>query len=144
MDKKSGNSPTTPEFRFPASPPTTTQFLCDTMENKTGYTHHDTPKKNKIKGVIKFNDQMGISYDKRDVFKTFNVSPTRGYAMLKPDASERRMHNDSNKPETRGRKGLITQDQINAMDHLLDTEGIAGRALSWQQLGMECGVDVNE
>ena len=100
------------------------------MENKTGYTHHDTLKKNKIKGVIKFNDQMSVSYDKRDVFKTFNVSSTRGYAMLKSDTSERRMHNDSNKSEIRGRKSLITQDQINVMDHLLNTEGIADRALS--------------
>ena len=64
--------------------------------------------------------------------------------MIKSDASERCMHNDLNISEIRDRKSLITQDQINIMNYLLNTKDIVNKALSWQQLSMKCNVNVNK
>lgn len=47
-----------------------------------------------------------------------------------------------NCPRTRGRKSIITSDQIREMEHILETEGIAARSMTWEQLGQEVGVDV--
>ena len=83
---------------------------------------------------------MGISYYKEDVLRTFDVSREQGFAFLRND-SARRLENNSDAEETRGRKSLITPKQIREMDRILETEGIEGRGLTWSQLGYEIGLD---
>ena len=87
---------------------------------------------------------MNIPYFQEDVFRTFNVSHRRGWEFLRdnsPSSSSRGRHNDSNQEETRGRKGLITPRKIREMERLLEEEGIETRALTWEQLGYEVGLD---
>jgi hypothetical protein len=53
------------------------------------------------------------------------------------------LHNDKSLEESRGRKSLISKDKLKEMEYILETEGIAGRAMTWQQLGLEIGLDVS-
>jgi len=126
------------------SPHPTTKFTPNfwrTMEPEDHHQNHETPTKAKIQGAIEFCERMNIPYYKNDVFRTFNVSKRQGYEMLRPDSSSRRRHNDPDEEETRGRKGLITAKHIREMEKVLEEEGFEARALTWEQLGYEVGLD---
>ena len=62
--------------------------------------HTDTPTKAKTQGAVEFCEKQGIPYFKEDVFRTFGVERTRGYAYLREGESSRRRYNDPEKPET--------------------------------------------
>ena len=74
--------------------------------------HIKTPTKAKIQGAVEFCEKQGISYHKEDVFRTFDVERTRGYAYLREGASSRRHHNNSDVSEARGRHKIVTPKLI--------------------------------
>lgn len=45
------------------------------------------------------------------------------------------MKNDPTRKETRGRKSIVSPGEILEMGRILENEGLAGRALTWKQLG---------
>ncbi|KAI9887862.1 MAG: hypothetical protein M1823_000384, partial [Watsoniomyces obsoletus] len=102
--------------------------------------HHPTPQKAKIQGVIEYCEKNKIDYYKKDVFEMFGVPKTSGHRIV-ADTSARRHHNKPNQRETRGRKPIVTPEQMKEMEEILEKTGIEGRALTWQQLGIEAGVD---
>lgn len=53
-----------------------------------------------------------------------------------------RRHNDPNQEETRGRNRIISPREVREMERVLE-EGIEGRALTWEQLGEEVGLECN-
>ncbi len=106
------------------------------------YQHHDTPTKAGIRSVVDYLDSHGIKHPKEQVFKHFGVSITQGYDILN-DITSRRHHNNPESSESRGRKTIITREQIKEMERILENEGITGRALTWEQLGMEAGVEAS-
>ncbi len=122
-------------------PPNLLLILPRTMEPEDHYNHHDTPTKAKVQGAIEFCERMNIPYFKNDVFKTFGVSKHQGYQMLQPEASARRRNNDPEHEETRGRKSLISDKDIREMERVLESEGFEARALTWEQLGFEVGLE---
>lgn len=73
----------------------------------------------------------GHSLFQRGFFRTFNVSHRQGHEMLKEFASSRRLHNDSDKMETRGRKLIISSQKIREMERILEEKGIEARGLTW-------------
>jgi hypothetical protein len=79
---------------------------------------------------------MNIPYYKNDV-----RSMCQNDEMLRPDSSSRRRHNDPEEEETHGRKGLITPQHIREMEKILEEEGFEARALTWEQLGFEVGLE---
>ena len=103
--------------------------------------HIETPTKAKIQGAVEFCEKQGISYHKEDVIRTFDVERTRGYAYLREGASSRRHHNNSDVSEVRGRHKIVTPKLIREMERLLEEEGMEARALTWEQLGFEVGLD---
>ena len=79
---------------------------------------------------------MGIEYFKKDVFRTFNVSHRQGYEFLHNDSSSRRLHNNPDQEETRGRRRLISPEKLREMERILLEEGIETRAMN--KVGLEC------
>ncbi len=63
----------------------------------------------------------------------FGVPNSTGHHIL-TESSARRRHNKPDKPETRGRKSIVTPEQLREMEQILETEGLEGRGLTWQQL----------
>lgn len=84
---------------------------------------------------------MGMQYFQEDVCRTFDVSSRQGWEFLRHDASSRRRHNDPSKEEIRGRKSLVSLEEIGEMERILETEGIEARAYTWEQLGYELGLE---
>lgn len=93
-----------------------------------------------MRGAVQFCDKMGIEYFKQDIFRTFNVSSREGWRFLS-DSSSRRLHNDPDREEHRGRKPLIGPEKIRGMKRILETEGIETRSYTWEQLGFEVGLE---
>ena len=87
--------------------------------------------------IVKVIHNQYIS--KEEVFKTFGVPRSTGYELLKTNSTRQR-HHDLDLVETRGRKTIVTSDQIQEMESILQTTGLEGRGLTWEQLGMEAGV----
>ena len=71
---------------------------------------------------------------KREVFEFFGVGHTRGYKILNDQETNRR-HGHTNKSETRGQPRKLSKKQIDRMDEILQTWGLEGRSLTWNQLG---------
>lgn len=59
---------------------------------------------------------------------------TRGYEILNDQETNRR-HGHTNKSETRGQPRKLSKNQIDRMDEILQTWGLEGRSLTWNQLG---------
>jgi hypothetical protein len=116
----------------------TARISLQKAQNAT-HPHHDTPTKSKIRGTVEALDRRGIynaSTTKTSIFEEFGVSKTRGYAMLKSSATDRRFPH-SGETETRGRPHKITPDQIETMEHILHNADFHGRAMTWEALGHE-------
>ena len=105
------------------------------------YQHHPTPTRAAICEIVRFNDTHHIPYFKNDIWRDFNVAPCTGRRILEEDVSIRRHHNDPFTEEARGRKPLISSYYIREMERILQEEGISARALTWQQLGYEVGLE---
>ena len=101
--------------------------------------HYETPTKAKVQGAVEFCQKMGIPFFKADVFRTFNVEQRRGHELLRTEP--RRHHNVSEDSENRGRHRIISLKQIREMERILEEEGMEGRALTWEQLGYEIGLE---
>jgi transposase len=105
--------------------------------------HVPTPIKSKIiKGAVEFCDKIGISYSKEDVFRTFNVSHATGWRAL--SNQPRRHHNEPTTYETRGRHSKVTPQKIREMERILEEDEFEARALTWEQLGYEVGLECSE
>ena len=103
---------------------------------------YPTPVKAQIKAVIDFCEAKKLSVFKRDVFRHFYVLKSRAYHMLQPTESVRRTR-PRIPADAQGRPKLISDDKLEEMEQILETEGIAGRALTWEQLGFEVGLEVS-
>tara|TARA_R110002003_G_scaffold699_2_gene21083 strand:- start:3774 stop:4625 length:852 start_codon:yes stop_codon:yes gene_type:complete len=76
---------------------------------------------------------MGIH---TDLLKFYNVSKTRGWAILAENsqADDRKLKNNPERPETRGRKPLLSARQLKQADRFLQDAGWDARVLTWEQL----------
>ena len=92
----------------------------------------------KMKGAIEFCEAMHIPYFKEDLFRVFGVSHSSGYRLISakppraPDA-----------PETRGRKRLLTKDDVRKMEEVLrrgPTE-VGAPPFNWKALASAAGLD---
>ncbi len=101
--------------------------------------HMPTSIKSKTKGAVEFCDKMSISYFKEDVFCTFNVSHAIGWRAL--SNQPRRHHNEPTTIEKRGRHSIVTPQKIREMERILEEDGFEARALTWEQLGYEVGLE---
>lgn len=57
--------------------------------------------------------------------------------------SSRRGANYEKTEEKRGRPSKVTPKDIRAMEKILEEDGFCTRALTWEQLGYEAGLDVS-
>jgi len=79
-----------------------------------GYTYYPILKKAGILVTIRYLKHRGILYPKEDIFRENYVSYARGWAIIY-EGRERRYP----EIETRGRKKLISLEQIQAMEKIL-------------------------
>ncbi|KAF2489884.1 hypothetical protein BU16DRAFT_434759, partial [Lophium mytilinum] len=88
----------------------------------------ETPVKAKVKGAIKFLEAKGIKGQKEDVFRHFKVSHTKGYWMLLD--YPRRHYNNPEVEENRGRKSLISWQDLKNMEGILKEYSFLARVFS--------------
>jgi hypothetical protein len=93
--------------------------------SRSGISNIHTPQKARIKGAAEFIDAIGIEYFKTDLFNFHNVSRQQGYAILtEPDQTDdRRLSNNLEKRETRGRKHILGAEQVRQADRFLQDVG---------------------
>ncbi len=94
--------------------------------------HHLTPQKAKIQGATEYCEAQGIDYYQNDVFKTFGVPKPTGHRIVRKNSA--RKHHNKPEPESQGRNTIITSEQMREMEHILETEGLEGQGLTWEQL----------
>ena len=128
------NNNTHPHPNMSSSTPTTNEVIA--------YCQKTTPIRARIQGAIDFLEKKGIKGLNEDVFWSSGVSHATGYRILK-SSNPRSLRNDPTRRGTRGWKGIVTTDQIREMEQILQHESLEGRALTWEQLGMEAGVEAS-
>lgn len=105
------------------------------------YYHHDTPKKARVKGAVAFAQQQkqrfGHDFSYQDIFQACQVSKTRGYEIVK--SFDRKFHNACE--ETRGRKKILTNEDLDKLENLLWSEGFEARRLTYSQLLPAAGIE---
>ena len=104
------------------------------------YTHHDTPKKAQLRGTISFLESERIPYFKSHVFRHFDIPRRSGYRVL-AEENARRHHNDPDVEEKRGRKLLLSSEDVQAMEKLIWDHGYEARTLTWTSLLHAAGIE---
>ena len=103
------------------------------MSRQIYYFHNDTPKKARVKGAYAFAEMQrlhyGHQYSMGDLFKAAGVTSARGYHILKD--YNRRFHNNPFTEETRSRKKILTEDDLDKVERMLWDNGTDGRTLSY-------------
>lgn len=102
---------------------------------------HDTSSKWAIHSTKSFLDAQGIPYSNRQLFKHFGVPESSGRRLVKSDFKI--LHNNNLHDETRGRKKLISDDDITKIERLLYDGGSEARKLPWTSIPAAAGVDFN-
>ena len=83
--------------------------------------HFDTPKKARIRAACYELERHGHwsgCHNKREIFHEYGVSTASGYRILKDD-SDRTHHNNPIRKETRGRPRILSQGDIEKLEHIL-------------------------
>lgn len=105
------------------------------------FYHHDTLKKARVKGAVAFAQQQKERYSRNfsynEIFRACQVSKTRGYKIVK--SFDRKFHNEFEK--TRGRKKILTPEDLDKIEKLLWSEGFEARRLTYSQLLPAAGID---
>lgn len=110
--------------------------------------HWSTPQKARIMDITKIigtnslRSPNGTLLTKTRLFRQNNVPLTTAKRILKSQ-DPRTLHNSKIRKETRGRKPLLTEQDIRAIERLIWTHGQAGRVLTWESLAHEAGVNVS-
>ncbi|KAK4063007.1 hypothetical protein Trihar35433_8802 [Trichoderma harzianum] len=89
-------------------------------QTEVHYHHFDTPRKARVKGALAYaqyrKQRYGIDFSYHDIFEACQVSRSRGYEIIK-SSSDRTFHNEFE--ETRGRKKLLTDEDIDKLKKLI-------------------------
>ncbi|KJZ70201.1 hypothetical protein HIM_10424 [Hirsutella minnesotensis 3608] len=107
-----------------------------------GAPHHSTPRKARLRGAFEAAVALNLPVSKRQLFELHGVSRRTGNRILS-DLSDRTRHNQPNRPETRGRKRILKDADVNAIEDLLEKEGFEARRLPWVSMPAEAGVDTD-
>lgn len=105
------------------------------------YHHHRTPKKAMVQGTIGFLEAERIPHFKSRVFHHFGVSPASGWRALR--SSSRRHHNNPDISEQRGRRSVLTSQDLETLEKLIWDYGFEARALRWSSLLHAAGIEKN-
>jgi transposase len=110
--------------------------------------HWTTPQKQRIHDINEFGDSLkihtptGTRVTKTRLFRQQGVPRSSAYRFLKtPDP--RRLENSGIRKETRGRKSILSPQDIRAIERLIWTNGYDGRVLSWESLKFEAAVNAS-
>lgn len=93
--------------------------------------HHDTPQKARVKGAVAFaqmqKEGYGHSFSYNEIFRACQVEIVKSF------------HNECK--ETRGRKKMLTDKDVNQLEALLWSKGFEARSLGYPQLLAAAGID---
>ena len=100
-----------------------------------GDQHHCTPKKAQIIGTVGFLRSQHRPFITADIFRYFGVSQRQGWDILRQGRERRHLEH-----ETRGRKKILTLEDLSAMKEIIWKFGFETRALTWQGLAFKAGI----
>lgn len=111
-------------------------------------THWTTPQKVRLKSQVELaqtqnlQTEKGHTLSKTQLFTSNGIPPRTAYRILsQPDP--RRLGNSRIRKETRGRPSKITQRDLRALEHIIQSSGQEGRLLSWEGLAIEAGIEAS-
>ena len=104
---------------------------------------HPTPVRAKMQIIAEWCDANSITYSTNDLFLYFIVPKRSGWRMLQPCESARRHRRFSIARGTIGRPKTIGPEKLREMEQLLETEGFDARAMTWEALAQEVGIEAS-
>jgi hypothetical protein len=124
----------------PHTPQNNKQYLY--YELHEAQKHYTTPQKARIAGAIEFNHAMGFQGFNNKVFDYYGCSKASGYRILSGESSqtERRLGNEPEAYDPRGRPPILTRDDLRQMEDYLEHADVKQRAVTWQNLARQAGV----
>lgn len=122
-----------------------------TPNHAVAHVQYDTPEKTRLVTAIEFARYLNSKWRDRppitnmEAIQFAGFTKTAAYRVLKAISEghgTRRHHNDPETTERRGRPRKVTQQQVAEAQVMLRTEGIAAKAMDWQELANEVGAEV--
>ena len=107
-----------------------------------GFQHHLTPKKVRVQALCDHYSKLGKKRYHEAIFRECGVSHTAGWNILRQprEYDGRTFH--STFPETRGRKKLISKEDLAVIERFIDTNSFDGRTVPWAGLPAAAGLDL--
>lgn len=91
--------------------------------------------RDKLQTLVDFNKNHNLGISFREICeKDLGISRQRGYALMKPLPPTPTAH-----VETRGRKKLLSAEDVDKVDRVLQNASFDSAAVSWSQIGTEAG-----
>lgn len=104
------------------------------------YYQKTTLIKARIQRAVDFLEKKGIKNLNKDDIQSNNIFHITSYQILKL-SNPCTLKNDLTRSDTRGRKKIVTVDQIWEIKQILQQEDLKDCELTWKQLGIEEGVE---
>ena len=104
-------------------------------------TEYDTPHRAGLHSIWAWKEYNGRKPDNDAIFHFLNLSKSRGYEILKADSMRTLASRLDVNP--RGAKRKCPPTKAKEIGDILDNEHDA-QYMTWQQLGMEVGIEVDE
>lgn len=100
----------------------------------------DTPKKARVQGAIQWakhlNRTAGIPYNRAAIAREFGVDE-HVVRRWESDPSSRTFHHNPFSDETRGRPRKLSDQDVQAIEHMYEDQGYEARHLPWAAQAME-------
>jgi hypothetical protein len=145
----------TPPAQVDPSEPTIRPAKRRKLDNEH-YAQYETPQKSDVQSIVCWEDSKPQEEraTRQEIFDHCEVSRTRGFEMIKgmykktgdvdtldlQGTSARRHHNDPTVKENRGRKAMISEEDIKRLEKIIWENGFEGRTLTWNMLAEEAGI----
>jgi hypothetical protein len=104
--------------------------------------HVATPPQCCLLGAAQDLESAGVTHSKSELCRTHDSSDRTGWRLRKEQRS-RRLANDPDRTETRGRRKQITEDQSSELAKMIENEGFEARALTYEQLAIAIHAEVS-
>ena len=110
--------------------------------------HWTTPQRARLRDAVEhvkagtLLSPGGTRVSQRRLFREYGIPQATAQRIIK-DPDSRRLHNRKSRREPRGRKSKLSERDLRAVEHVIQSEGQVGRCLPWEALAFEANLDVS-
>lgn len=112
-------------------------------KSNMGKAPQQASQKHRLVGACEFAEKLGLKGYHNEAFRMFGFGKSSGWAALRdPDDETGGASSHTPYDETRGRKKLLSSEDLAKLESLIESEGFDGRTTPWAAMPAAAGLDI--